>query len=189
MLAFIFTLLWGQPVFAKGAPKSCPNAITLEAAEAIVLQMRDRYFPELAQTPIRTLPCVGEAYFLQAQPFVKSLTKKRARRSYKVEVNVELLACPPAIEALEAIIVHELEHVKDYTQWSTGRLLRHGIDYSLSFKQKVDYERATDHKVLSKGLYEGLALYREWVYQRLTPKDLLTKRRIYLTPEEIRASP
>lgn len=163
--------------------------MTLEAAEALVLQTRDRYFPELANTTIRTMPCVGKAYFLQAQPFVKSLTKKRARRSYKVEVNVALLACPPAIEALEAIIVHELEHVKDYTQWSTGRLLRHGIDYSLSFKQKVDYERATDHKVLSKGLHEGLALYREWVYQRLTPKDLLTKRRIYLTPEEIRTSP
>lgn len=92
------------------------------------------------------------------------------------------------MEALEAIMVHELEHVVDYTGWSSARLIKHGAKYSLSMKQKINYERATDNKVLAKGLHEGLAQYREWIYQWLTPKELLSKRRIYLTPEEIRAS-
>lgn len=187
MLTILLFSLLSASSFAK-TPVVCANALSLENVEGLVLQTRDHYFPELSATSIRAVRCVSRAYFLQAQPFVKSLTKRRSERRYKVEVNDALLACPPSIEALEAIIVHELEHIRDYTGWSTGRLLRHGIDYSLSFKQKVDYEHATDRKVLSKGLHEGLAQYREWVYQQLTPKDLITKRRIYLTPEEIRSS-
>ncbi len=186
VLASIIFLLFGSVSFAQ---ENCAPSITKENVEGLLIETRDIYFPELADVSLRLDTFRSKAYFFQAQPIVKSLTRRRANRRYHVQVNLRLLECPPSMEALQAIMVHELEHVVDYTGWSSARLIKHGAKYSLSMKTKINYERATDHKVLAKGLHEGLAQYREWVYQWLSPKELLSKRRIYLTPEEIRASP
>lgn len=172
---------------AAWAGQECEPAITKENAEGLLQETRDRFFPELKSTRIRLDLFRSHAYFLQAQPIAKTLLKPRQHRRYHVQINQRLLDCPPSLDALQAIMVHELEHVVDYTHWNSARLLRHGIRYSTSLSQRIRYERATDQKVLLKGLHEGLAQYREWVYQWLTPKELAAKRKIYLTPEEIRS--
>lgn len=145
----------------------------------------EQFFPELANESIGVSTFRSDAYFLQAQPVVKTLVGKRGKRRYNVQLNLKLLDCPPSEESLQAILVHELEHVKDYTGWSSAKIAKHGIHYSTSLKFRAKYERATDEKVLEKGLNIGLAGYRVWVYQWLSPKDLVRKRYIYLTPEEI----
>lgn len=145
----------------------------------------EQFFPELANESIGVSTFRSDAYFLQAQPVVKTLVGKRRKRRYNVQLNLKLLDCPPSEESLQAILVHELEHVKDYTGWSSAKIAKHGIHYSTSLKFRAKYERATDEKVLEKGLSIGLAGYRVWVYQWLSPKDLERKRYIYLTPEEI----
>jgi hypothetical protein len=146
---------------------------------------KEQYFPELNKTTIGVTTFSSDAYFLQAQPKIKTLVGNRLKRQYSVQLNLKLLECPPPEDALVAILVHELEHVKDYIGWSSGKILKHGVLYSTSMEVKVAYERQTDRKVLEKGLHEGLAGYREWIYQWLTPEDLANKKRIYLTPEEI----
>lgn len=159
--------------------------MTLQQFTDLLFKTRDAYFPELKNESIGVSTFRSDAYFLQAQPEVKTLIGKRGERKYNVQLNLKLLDCPPDEESLEAILAHELEHIKDYTGWSTARIAKHGIRYSTSLNFRANYERETDHKVLDKGLNKGLAGYRVWVYQWLNPKEYTRKRYIYLTPEEI----
>lgn len=163
----------------------CYPKISREEFEKLVQVVKEDYFPKLENIPISVATFSSNAYFLQAQPVIKTLVKKRQSRQYKVQLNTKLLDCPPSQKALEAILVHELEHILDYTNWSSKRIAAHGVRYTLSSEMRASYERATDQKVLFKGLHQGLIEYREWVYQWLTPKELSAKKRIYLTPEEI----
>jgi hypothetical protein len=81
--------------------------------------------------------------------------------------------------------VHELEHIRDYTGWSSIRIAKHGLRYSFNCDMRIGYECATDLRVLEFGLHQGLIDYRHWVYEKLTPKELKKKEKIYLTPREI----
>jgi hypothetical protein len=163
----------------------CHPPMSLTSFNEILWRTKDAYFPELKNEKIILKTFRSDAYFLQAQPEIKTLIGKRNLRVYSVQLNLKLLDCPPSNDALEAILVHELEHVKDYTKWSAAKIAKHGFYYASSLDFKKKYERQTDKKTLEKGLHLGLAGYRDWVYQWLTPKDLKRKRFIYLTPEEI----
>ena len=186
-ITILFTLLIG--LFSEHVHASiynCSSPLTLTGFKSILEKTRADYFPEILKEHLIVTTFRSKNYFLQAQPHKSSLLNNRENRIYEVQLNLNMLDCPPDEEALLAILVHELEHVLDYMNWSSGRIVSHGIKYSLDFNFKVNYERATDQKVLTKGLSEGLALYREWVYQWLSKKQLIKKKVIYLTPEEIR---
>lgn len=176
---FILLILFSLSARARSS-EQCLPAMTLDHFKSLVQSSKDQYFPELRKVKVSVSTFRSDAYFLQARPNIK--------REYFIQLNLKLLECPPSEEALVAILVHELEHVKDYIGWSSAKLVKHGIVYSASMKVKIAYERQTDRKVLEKGLHSGLAGYREWVYQWLTPRELARKRRIYLTPEEINTS-
>lgn len=167
------------------AAENCAPKMNLQQFTEILYRTRQVYFPELEREKIGISTFRSDAYFLQAQPEVKTLMGKKAKRKYNVQLNLKLLDCPPDEASLEAILVHELEHIKDYVGWSAAKILKHGLHYVSSLKFRAKYERETDMRVLKKGLNSGLAAYREWVYQWLTPKDYQIKRYIYLTPEEI----
>lgn len=173
--------------FSAKAEVSCFPPIGREDFETLVKEVKESHFPELKNIQIGVSTFTSDAYFLQAQPVIKTLPKKRHNRHYSVQLNTKLLDCPPSPEALEAILVHEFEHILDYTVWSSLKIIGHGMRYALSCGVKASYERATDRKVLTKGLHEGLIEYRKWVYQWLTPKEMIKKKAIYLTPEEILA--
>lgn len=166
--------------------QECSPSLSLEQFNQILLETKEAYFSELANISIELKTFQSQAYFLEVAPVTKTLVSgSREGRSYRMRVNQKLLACPPLKGSLQAILVHELEHIRDFSGWSTVKLAKHAIRYSLSFKFRSRYERSTDQKVLEKGLGPGLAGYRNWVYQWLSPKDLELKRSIYLTPEEI----
>lgn len=167
------------------AAELCAPKISIDQFTNLLESTIEQFFPELSEESIGVSTFRSDAYFLQAQPVVKTLIGKRGKRKYNVQLNLRLLDCPPSEDALRSILVHELEHVKDYTNWSSAKLAKHGVRYSTSLKFRSRYERATDAKVLEKGLNSGLADYRVWVYQWLSPKELNRKRYIYLTPEEI----
>ena len=167
------------------AAENCAPKMSVQQFTTLLQKTVEQYFPELSNESIGVSTFNSNAYFLQAQPVAKSLIGNREKRKYNVQLNLKLLNCPPDEDSLKAILVHELEHVKDYTQWSSAKIVKHGIHYSTSLKFRAKYERATDSKVLEKGLNIGLAGYRIWVYQWLSPKEYERKRYIYLTPEEI----
>jgi hypothetical protein len=167
------------------ATEICAPKMNVNQFTSLLEKTIEQFFPELSKESIGVSTFRSDAYFLQAQPVVETLFGNRENRKYNVQLNLRLLECPPSEESLQSILVHELEHIKDYTNWSSGKIAKHGLHYSTSLEFRAKYERATDAKVLEKGLNSGLAGYRVWVYQWLSPKDLERKRYIYLTPEEI----
>ena len=178
-------ILLGQ--FNVMAEVSCFPTIKREDFQRLVKEVKESHFPELEKTQVGISTFTSDAYFLQTQPVIKTLSEKTQNRQYNIELNTRLLDCPPSPEALEAILVHEFEHILDYTTWSSLKIISHGMHYALSCDFKVSYERATDRKVLTKGLHQGLIEYRKWVYQWLSPEELVMKKAMYLTPEEILA--
>ena len=174
--------------FSAQAEIICFPPITQDELTGLMIKTKMRFFPELDREIVTVTNFKSKDSFLQAQPVIKSLLKQKEKRSYTVQVNPKLLACPPSMEGLEAILVHELEHILDYTKWSSVRIVKHGAQYILSRKFQIKYERETDRRVLKKSLHEGLAQFREWIYPWLNSKELKKKKQTYLTPEEIRNS-
>jgi hypothetical protein len=96
-----------------------------------------------------------------------------------------LLECSPGGAVLEAILIHELEHIVDYTQMRSAQILFFGLRYVTDRKFRTRYERQTDLKALKHKVHGGLMTYREWIYQWLTPKQLARKKQYYLSPGKI----
>jgi hypothetical protein len=165
--------------------QSCAGKIGFDEFSQLVKQVQSRHFPQIPLESVVVTTFEAEDYFLQAQPSVRTLIKNPEKRSYEIQLNLRLLTCSPGEEALEAILVHEFEHVMDYTQWSSAKILKHGLRYIRSDSFRARYERETDEKTLRRGLGQGLKQYREWIYQWLTPEQLETKKRFYYSPEEI----
>ena len=101
--------------------------MTLESFTQRVESVKVHYFPEFRDLRLVVTTFRSDAYFLQAQPRIKTLFKKKSRRVYEVQLNTKLLDCPPTPAGLEAILVHELEHIRDFTGWSSARIIRHGV--------------------------------------------------------------
>lgn len=142
-------------------------------------------FPELQKVKIEIKNFKSNAYFLQANLKMETLLNHPLKRTYVVEVNHKLYGCPPTTKGLVAILVHELQHVSDYTKMSSAEVVSFAAKYSTNKKFRTKYERETDLKAMEKGFGKGLIDYRNWIYQWLTPKELKNKKRYYYSPEEI----
>lgn len=97
-------------------------------------------------------------------------------------------ACLARVRAAEeAILAHELGHLASYA--SRGRLGLLGLAWTQLWagKDLESQERAMDLEAVSRGKGPGLALFREWLYERVSPATRDEKRRLYFTPEELRA--
>ncbi len=183
-MKYIYILPMFLLSFSIHASEICPEKMTRAEFTELLQETIEQFFPELRDEVVSVSTFKSDAYFLQTLPVLK-IPIFRGKKKYKVELNSRILECPPSKEALRAILVHELEHIQDYSGWSSIRIAQHALHYVTSNKFRASYERATDMKVLEKGLSEGLADYRYWVYRRLSPKELKRKRCYYLTPEEI----
>lgn len=179
------TLFLFSMVSSHAFAGECLPPMPLEDFKLLVLDTRELHFPELQDLNISISTFESGAYFLQAQPSLETIFKKTSKRSYEIQLNLRLLECPPDLISLQAILVHELEHVKDYNGWSSKKIIGHGLRYVTDRNFRSRYERQTDLKALVKGFSVGLMGYRYWVYQWLTPKELKLKKRYYFTPEEI----
>jgi hypothetical protein len=189
VLNFIMTALKTLILFFMISSRSfaadCLPPMPLEDFKQLVLDTREVHFPELHDLNILISTFESGAYFLQAQPSLQTIFKKSSKRNYEIQLNLRLLECPPDLISLQAILVHELEHLKDYNSWSSKKIITHGLRYVTDRNFRSRYERQTDLKALVKGFSVGLMGYRHWVYQWLTPKELKLKKRYYFTPEEI----
>lgn len=105
---------------------------------------------------------------------------------YRIGVNPMIFDKGISDLALEAVLVHELVHSRDYYNGSTIRSII-PIGFKVSRKKsRAQYERKTDLQTLMLGYGEGLLAYKAFQYPLLNEEELKTKRREYLTPEEIK---
>jgi hypothetical protein len=182
-LGFLF---FNSPFARAECLQPSDRTLSLTELESRAHEIQRAHFPELDRATLRVTDFKSEDSFLQAQPAGRSLFGDPLTRTYEIQVNPQLLTCPPSQEALTAILHHEFEHLLDYTGWSGLGILGHGARYLMSENFRIRYERQTDLKALENGHALGLIAYRNWLYDRLTPAQVAEKRRTYFTPEEIR---
>ena len=161
-----------------------PPALTAASLPEL-LQMARSLHPELADARIELVPSRSETVFFRADVKPGTLFGRRSRRIYRVHHSVALTDDPPPPQAVLAILDHELEHVRHYTTMASLPLVGFGLDYAVG--GTATYERFTDEHPLRAGCGEGLAQYRAWLYERISPRVEAKKRRTYVTPDEARA--
>lgn len=108
------------------------------------------------------------------------------KRKYKIGVNPLVFDKNIPDDALYGVLAHELIHTEDYASGNTFNTLIPIGWAVLKKKTKIQYERKTDLKVIMKGLDRELIAYKSWQYPLLDPKDLITKKKEYLSPEEVK---
>lgn len=152
---------------------------------AYVEPLVDAHFPRLQSRQVRLVRFESEDTYFRTDVSVASGLKDSEHRIYNLYFNPKAFEDPPPPEALEAILAHELVHLRDYSRLSSLGLTTLLARYLGSTAYRESYERQTDAVVLDLGLARGLRAYRVWIYPRLTRKDYVVKRRTYWTPEEI----
>ncbi|MCR4296984.1 MAG: hypothetical protein NUW21_15745 [Elusimicrobia bacterium] len=87
-------------------------------------------------------------------------------------------------------MAHELAHLEAYAAMSRRDLLRLAWAYALRPEGRAveAFEKAADDAAGARGHAEGLARYREWLYPRVPPEAAARKKKLYRTPEELRAA-
>lgn len=173
-------------------PLTCPElldggpvALDEAALQVVVDRMRDNLFPELEGVRITLMPNTSDTSYFSANLEIATLESPPRERSYLLHYSTLQFADPPPADAVTAILAHELKHVRDYTELDSQQMVDFGIRYAT--EPISAYERQTDEHALQLDCGEGLILFREWLYDHVTPEVEAQKRIDYYTPEEIRA--
>lgn len=167
--------------------KFCPRKTSREEFAQLIQYVQNKYFSnELQNIEISIEEFQSKNYFLQAKPEVGTLFNKRDKRRYFIMLNSSLYECSPSLTALEGILVHEFQHIVDYQQSALGKFIHFTKKYVLNKKFRANYEQETDMGAIFRGAGEGLIEFREWVYLRLSAKELKKKMEFYLSPVEIK---
>ena len=157
-----------------------PTASTRITIQGLV----SRSFPDLASATIRIVPFQSRTDFFRSRfLFLDFFTRRTLRYQISVNRQLEALAAPPP--AREAILAHELAHIRYYGTRSRWRLL--GLVRLLSEECSARFERDADRAAIQLGYGPGLIVFREWLYGVIPPRAVPHKKKVYLTPDEIRA--
>jgi hypothetical protein len=158
--------------------------MTLTQVETLARAVVEREYSSLALATIEVRATLtGDEYFFDTRIPFRSLVRSASSRRYVIRVNPKLLESPPSAEALTAILVHELAHVRDYHQRSPVELVSFLAKFGI--EGPSPYERETDLVAITKGYAPGLLEYRCWQFRRLDPAAWQKKRRIYFSPTEL----
>ncbi len=169
--------------------KTIPIAILKEAIIAL------SHYPELENTPIEfKFKKKIKKSFMQAQPEVMGLFKKRNNRSYKVLIsrnfhidNEEFDISEIPSDVLVGWLGHELGHIMDYRERSGFNMIMFGIRYLTSKKFLQEAERVADIYAVNHGLSKYILATKEFIlnHAHLSDGYKAKIRRHYLSPEEI----
>ncbi len=199
--ALLFFLLFiAFPIHAQQLPmkqkdslkftnKIVPDAIWREAYVAL------SHYPELKDVPIEfRFKRKIKKSFMQAQPVLTDLLKKRKNRGYIIYMNekfnieeekIEVTSVPS--EVLIGWLGHELGHVMDYRERHGIGLIWFGLKYLTSKNYIREAERAADTYAVNHGLGENIIATKDFILNQSklsqTYKDRI--KRLYLSQEEI----
>lgn len=169
--------------------KIIPTAILKEAKIAL------SHYPELENTPIEfKFKKRIKKSFMQAQPKIKGIFKKRKNRSYKVLIsrnfhidNEEFDISEIPSDVLIGWLGHELGHIMDYRERSGSNMIWFGIRYLTSRKFLQEAERVADIYAVNHGLSNYILATKDFILNNAHLSEVYKAkiRRHYLSPEEI----
>jgi hypothetical protein len=154
--------------------------------QVILERVVRRVYPELTSYDIQLSPFTSEQDFFRSDITIGTVLASAAHRTYRVRYNTRVFDDPPPTDAVEAILVHEVKHISDYSKKSSVGFVFWAIGYGLC-SDNSKYERQTDVHALEAGFGRGLAAYRTWLYAHVDAATEKEKRATYYTPAEIEA--
>ncbi len=173
----------------KFSNKIVPDTIWREAYVAL------SHYPELKDTPIefRFKKNIKKS-FMQAQPKIGGLLKKKGNRSYfifinqkfKIEDEIFDITTVPS-EVLIGWLGHELGHIMDYQDRSAASLVWFGIKYVTSKNYIREAEKTADTFAVNHGLGQEIIATKNFIinHSRLSDNYKDRIQDLYLSPEEI----
>lgn len=173
----------------KFSNKIVPDTIWRETYVAL------SHYPELKDTPIefRFKKNIKKS-FMQAQPKIGGLFKKKKNRGYLIFINEKFeiedevfdITSVPS-EVLIGWIGHELGHIMDYLDRSGVELMWFGMKYVTSKNYIREAERAADTYAVNHGLGEEIIATKNFILEHSKLSDTYKDRiqELYLSPEEI----
>jgi hypothetical protein len=129
-------------------------------------------------------PLESDVSFFQANVDFDTISDPPRERSYLLQHNLRLYDDPPSFRATVAILVHEAQHIVDFSSWDGTQLATWGAWYATT-DDISSYERQTDEGALKLGCAEGLSEFRVWLYAHVSPEVAEQKKHDYYTPDEI----
>lgn len=158
----------------------------LQRAISLVDEIVERSYPGLRSKRFSFHPLAGDSAFFSSffsfsEPFLKR------NRTYRLGVNLDAFRAEDTLpdSAMRAILAHELAHSLYFSQRNFFRVFG-VVRIFISKKQLYRFERRADIVAISRGYAVGLIEYREWIYGRIPGEALESKKKTYLTPDEIR---
>lgn len=173
-----------QPV-CDGRTGDTPGPTDLAGTQDLLTLTRALHVSALRDVRIDLVEAESEDSFFWANVDLSTAAEDPLERRYLVYVNTAQYADPPTEATVSAILVHELQHIVDYTEMDTAELVEFGLWYASG--DIAAYERQTDEAALEAGCAHGLIEYREWLYGQVSAEVEAQKRVDYYTPEEIEA--
>ncbi len=166
-----------------GTNKEFPKEYELAALIAL------SYYPELKQTKIKFVVKKLKST-MAARPAGLNIFRRKGKRTYHVllnNVNPEVPLDSASFNAQIGVIGHEFAHIVDYQSKSSFKVICNGIGYS-NKKYRAKFERATDQRTIDHGLFWQCYDFSVYVFtcKQADPAYLSYKRKVYMTPEEIK---
>ncbi len=117
---------------------------------------------------------------------MKNIFRFWRERRYAVQYNPKVLESELSEAAIDAILAHELVHIRSYLSLSRLELIGLALRYHFGSDEfRTEFERNTDLEAVDLGFAAGLRDYRLWLYEQLDPQAVAEKKRLYLRPEEL----
>ncbi|NMM50101.1 hypothetical protein [Marinigracilibium pacificum] len=171
------------------AGKNIPERIKDQVYETL------QFYPELIDTKIDFVFTKNiRKSFMQAQPNIKDIFKRKENRSYKVKITPELQLTNGSIpveelphDVLIGWLAHELGHIMDYKDRSCINMLGFGLSYTLNKTFLMSSEQTADIYAINHGLGRMVKKTKEFILTRSDiPEDYRERiRELYLSPEEV----
>lgn len=159
------------------------HQVALNKTKIIINEIIAKSFPELVAKNIKVKTFQSQDTFFKAQFSIgRFLTFQKIQTTIFVNPKVFEMNAPE--EGIRAILAHELAHALYYK--NRNRLQLIGLISLINRKFTVKFERRADLVAVEKGYGEGLIKYREWLYQHISEKQILVKKRNYFTPPELK---
>lgn len=162
----------------------------VEKAQIVINRLIDKELPEL-----KAFKVVARAGHQKGAVFWSSfrfldIFRKPENREYRVMLSLNYLDRFPSETTWDAVILHELYHILDYSRMDGVSLRTLLVNLGLNPHHFVPhYERCTDFRALLRGseYVSGMLEYREWQQTHMSERLRKKKLRNYFTPDELRS--
>ncbi|MBS1796526.1 MAG: hypothetical protein JSS81_22020 [Acidobacteria bacterium] len=163
---------------------SAQTADAVGPTRAVIRELIEKSFPELAGETIEVKPFESETDFFKSRFAIDRFLTFR-RPHYVIFVNPEVYRRAAPADGVRAILAHELAHVLYYRRKNRFELL--GLAALASPGFTAGFERRADLEAVVRGYGEGLKSYRRWLYENIPAAAVGAKMRDYFSPAELDA--